>query len=67
MPRAIIHTTIAPTVLTEPPATAESASSALTITAEAEAPVANSVYMLGDYLVGDGEDAQLGGHPDIRY
>jgi hypothetical protein len=67
VPRATIRTTIASTALAEPPATAEPASSELTTTAEAEAPLANSVYMLGDYLVGDGDDAQLGGHPDIRY
>lgn len=29
--------------------------------------VANAVYQVGDYLIGDAEDAKLGGHPDIRY
>lgn len=30
-------------------------------------PVASTVYKVGDYLIGDAEDAKLGGHPDIRY
>ncbi|WP_139252069.1 hypothetical protein [Hymenobacter psychrotolerans] len=30
-------------------------------------PVTSIVYKVGDYLIGDAEDAKLGGHPDIRY
>ncbi|MBD2713692.1 hypothetical protein KBK19_01445 [Microvirga sp. STR05] len=30
-------------------------------------PITNTVYKVGDYLIGDADDAKLGGHPDIRY
>lgn len=34
---------------------------------DAPLPMPAQVIVMGDYLVGDAEDAQLGGHPDIRY
>ncbi len=32
-----------------------------------EPPMPAQVMVMGEYLVGDAEDPQLSGHPDIRY
>lgn len=66
MPRASLRTT-APNLFLGAAVNPEPVSADVSATSGEEAPVANSIFMVGDYLVGDGEDAKLGGHPDIRY